>query len=110
MHGLPDQSLDEALDDLRRAIALNPPHLSWYQLTIEPNTLFGSRPPVLPDDDALWDIFEQGHQLLSAAGYQQYETSAYAKPGLSVPAQSQLLALWRLSGYWLRRARQSDLP
>ena len=81
MHGLPDQSLEEALDDLRQAIALNPPHLSWYQLTIEPNTLFGSRPPVLPDDDALWDIFEQGHQLLSAAGYQQYETSAYAKPG-----------------------------
>lgn len=60
MHGLPDQSLEEALDDLRQAIALNPPHLSWYQLTIEPNTLFGSRPPVLPDDDALWDIFEQG--------------------------------------------------
>ena len=76
MHGLPDQSLEEALDDLRQAIALNPPHLSWYQLTIEPNTLF-LRPP---DDDALWDIFEQGHQLLSAAGYQQYETSAYAKP------------------------------
>ncbi|MDU3817032.1 MAG: radical SAM family heme chaperone HemW [Pantoea sp.] len=80
MHGLPDQSLTEALDDLRQAIALNPPHLSWYQLTIEPNTLFASRPPVLPDDDALWDIFEQGHQLLTAAGYQQYETSAYAKP------------------------------
>ena len=53
MHGLPDQSLEEALDDLRQAIALNPPHLSWYQLTIEPNTLFSSRPPVLPDDDAL---------------------------------------------------------
>ncbi|STM37121.1 putative oxygen-independent coproporphyrinogen III oxidase [Escherichia coli] len=81
MHGLPDQSLEEALGDLRQAIELNPPHLSWYQLTIEPNTLFGSRPPVLPDDDALWDIFEQGHQLLTAAGYQQYETSAYAKPG-----------------------------
>ena len=80
MHGLPDQSLTEALDALRQAIALNPPHLSWYQLTIEPNTLFASRPPVLPDDDALWDIFEQGHQLLTAAGYQQYETSAYAKP------------------------------
>ena len=70
MHGLPDQSLEEALDDLRQAIALNPPHLSWYQLTIEPNTLFGSRPPTLPDDDALWDIYEQGHSLLSAAGYQ----------------------------------------
>ncbi|MCF6487665.1 radical SAM protein, partial [Escherichia coli] len=48
MHGLPDQSLEEALGDLRQAIELNPPHLSWYQLTIEPNTLFGSRPPVLP--------------------------------------------------------------
>ena len=71
MHGLPDQSVEEALDDLRQAIALNPPHLSWYQLTIEPNTLFSSRPPVLPDDDALWDIFEQGHQILTAAGYQQ---------------------------------------
>ena len=55
MHGLPDQSLEEALDDLRQAIALNPPHLSWYQLTIEPNTLFGApadvlNQPVLPDD------------------------------------------------------------
>lgn len=81
MHGLPDQTLEEALDDLRQAIALNPPHLSWYQLTIEPNTMYASRPPTLPDDDALWDIFEQGDQLLTAAGYQQYETSAYAKPG-----------------------------
>jgi oxygen-independent coproporphyrinogen-3 oxidase len=68
MHGLPDQSLEEALDDLRQAIALNPPHLSWYQLTIEPNTLFGSRPPTLPDDDALWDIYEQGHQPAQRGG------------------------------------------
>ena len=96
MHGLPDQSLEEALDDLRQAIALNPPHLSWYQLTIEPNTLFGSRPPVLPDDDALWDIFEQGHQLLSAAGYQQYETSAYAKPGFQCQHN---LNYWRFGDY-----------
>ena len=96
MHGLPDQSLDEALDDLRQAIALNPPHLSWYQLTIEPNTLFGSRPPVLPDDDALWDIFERGHQLLTAAGYQQYETSAYAKPGYSCQHN---LNYWRFGDY-----------
>ncbi|WP_105630887.1 radical SAM family heme chaperone HemW [Cronobacter dublinensis] len=96
MHGLPDQSLEEALDDLRQAIALNPPHLSWYQLTIEPNTLFGSRPPVLPDDDALWDIFEQGHQLLSAAGYQQYETSAYAKPGYQCQHN---LNYWRFGDY-----------
>ncbi|TQC74416.1 radical SAM family heme chaperone HemW [Pantoea dispersa] len=96
MHGLPDQSLEEALDDLRQAIALNPPHLSWYQLTLEPNTLFGSRPPVLPDDDALWDIFEQGHQLLSAAGYQQYETSAYAKPGYRCEHN---LNYWRFGDY-----------
>ncbi|MBZ7658676.1 radical SAM family heme chaperone HemW, partial [Klebsiella oxytoca] len=96
MHGLPDQSLEEALDDLRQAIALNPPHLSWYQLTIEPNTLFGSRPPVLPDDDALWDIYEQGHSLLSAAGYRQYETSAYAKPGYQCQHN---LNYWRFGDY-----------
>ncbi|MCL6379703.1 radical SAM family heme chaperone HemW [Pectobacterium brasiliense] len=96
MHGLPDQSLDEALNDLRQAIALNPPHLSWYQLTIEPNTLFSSRPPTLPDDDALWDIYEQGHALLSAAGYQQYETSAYAKPGYQCQHN---LNYWRFGDY-----------
>ena len=81
MHGLPNQTVEQALDDLRQAIELAPPHLSWYQLTIEPNTMFAYRPPTLPNDDELWDIFEQGHQLLTAAGYQQYETSAYAKPG-----------------------------
>ncbi|MCC8374750.1 MULTISPECIES: radical SAM family heme chaperone HemW [Photorhabdus] len=96
MHGLPNQSLDEALNDLRQAIALSPPHLSWYQLTIEPNTSFGSRPPVLPDDDALWDIFSQGHQLLTAAGYQQYETSAYAKPGYQCQHN---LNYWRFGDY-----------
>ncbi|QZN94986.1 radical SAM family heme chaperone HemW [Symbiopectobacterium purcellii] len=96
MHGLPDQTLEKALDDLRQAIALNPPHLSWYQLTIEPNTLFGSRPPVLPDDDALWDIFAQGHALLTAAGYQQYETSSYAKPGYQCQHN---LNYWRFGDY-----------
>ncbi|WKZ93040.1 radical SAM family heme chaperone HemW [Chimaeribacter arupi] len=96
MHGLPDQTLEEALDDLRQAIALNPPHLSWYQLTIEPNTLFASKPPVLPDDDALWDIFEKGDELLTAAGYQQYETSAYAKPGYQCRHN---LNYWRFGDY-----------
>lgn len=81
MHGLPDQTIDNALDDLRQIIALNPPHISWYQLTIEPNTLFASQPPELPSDDTLWDIYQQGHQLLEAAGYTQYEVSAYAQPG-----------------------------
>ncbi|WP_413527935.1 radical SAM family heme chaperone HemW [Rahnella inusitata] len=96
MHGLPDQTLEEALDDLRQAIALNPPHLSWYQLTIEPNTMYASRPPTLPDDDALWDIFEKGDQLLTAAGYQQYETSAYAKPGYQCQHN---LNYWRFGDY-----------
>ncbi|WP_088332555.1 radical SAM family heme chaperone HemW [Lacimicrobium sp. SS2-24] len=79
MHGLPGQSVEDALSDLRQAIAQLPPHLSWYQLTIEPNTLFASKPPVLPDDDILWDIQQQGHGLLEAAGYQQYEISAYSQ-------------------------------
>jgi putative oxygen-independent coproporphyrinogen III oxidase len=96
MHGLPEQSIDDALSDLRQAIALQPPHLSWYQLTIEPNTAFASKPPVLPDDDILWDIQEQGHALLSAAGYQQYETSAYAKPGFQCQHN---LNYWRFGDY-----------
>ncbi|EIJ70418.1 radical SAM family heme chaperone HemW [Pasteurella bettyae] len=96
MHGLPNQTLEQALDDLRQAIELSPPHLSWYQLTIEPNTMFASRPPKLPDDDELWDIFEQGHQLLTAAGYQQYETSAYAKPGFQCQHN---LNYWRFGDY-----------
>ncbi|WP_245217807.1 radical SAM family heme chaperone HemW [Pseudomonas eucalypticola] len=81
MHGLPDQSLDEALDDLRQAIALKPTHLSWYQLTLEPNTVFWNQPPVLPEDDTLWDIQEAGQALLAEHGYAQYEVSAYAQPG-----------------------------
>ena len=81
MHGLPDQSLEEALDDLRQAIALAPTHLSWYQLTLEPNTVFWNQPPVLPEDDILWDIQEAGQALLAEHGYTQYEVSAYAKPG-----------------------------
>lgn len=96
MHGLPEQTTHQALQDLRQAIALNPPHLSWYQLTIEPNTLFASRPPALPDDDTLWDIFEQGDALLSAAGYQQYETSAYARPGYHCQHN---LNYWRFGDY-----------
>lgn len=80
MHGLPNQSIDDAISDLEQAIALNPPHISWYQLTIEPNTLFGSNPPTLPQDDTLWEIQHLGHQLLTDSGYQQYEISAYGKP------------------------------
>jgi oxygen-independent coproporphyrinogen-3 oxidase len=96
MHGLPDQSIDDALSDLKQVIALNPPHISWYQLTIEPNTQFASKPPVLPEDDTLWEIQEQGHQLLSAAGYQQYEISGYAKPGYQCQHN---LNYWRFGDY-----------
>jgi oxygen-independent coproporphyrinogen-3 oxidase len=81
MHGLPNQSLDNALDDLKTAINLNPNHISWYQLTIEPNTIFHSKPPKLPVDDILWEIQDKGLELLKNAGYEQYEISAYAKPG-----------------------------
>jgi oxygen-independent coproporphyrinogen-3 oxidase len=81
MHGLPGQSVDQALADLRQALAFDPGHLSWYQLTIEPNTEFHARPPQLPLDEALWDIQEQGQALLEASGYRQYEISAYARTG-----------------------------
>ncbi|QEY57913.1 radical SAM family heme chaperone HemW [Pseudomonas sp. C27(2019)] len=79
MHGLPDQSPEEALADLQTAIDLAPRHLSWYQLTMEPNTVFWSKPPLLPEDDVLWDIQEAGQVLLAQHGYIQYEVSAYAR-------------------------------
>jgi len=96
MHGLPEQTSEQALFDLQQAIALNPPHLSWYQLTIEPQTLFGSHPPPLPDDEQLWQIYQQGDKLLKQAGYQQYETSAYAKPGYQCQHN---LNYWRFGDY-----------
>ncbi len=79
MHGLPGQDVAAALDDLRTAIAQAPTHLSWYQLTMEPNTVFWNQPPELPEDDTLWDIQEAGQALLAEHGYGQYETSAYAR-------------------------------
>ena len=79
MYGLPEQSIEDALYDLRTAIAQGPTHLSWYQLTMEPNTVFWSQPPQLPEDDLLWDIQEAGQALLAAEGYAQYEVSAYAQ-------------------------------
>lgn len=96
MHGLPQQSVDNAMSDLNRGIDLNPYHLSWYQLTIEPNTPFYSRPPELPDDDILWEIQEQGHKVLEAAGYKQYEISAYSKEGHQCRHN---LNYWRFGDY-----------
>jgi putative oxygen-independent coproporphyrinogen III oxidase len=79
MHGLPDQALNEAIDDLKRLISLEPEHISWYQLTLEPNTLFYQKPPDLPSDDLLADMMDRGQSLLADKGYAQYEVSAYAK-------------------------------
>tara|TARA_B100000700_G_scaffold53820_1_gene57510 strand:- start:3505 stop:4650 length:1146 start_codon:yes stop_codon:yes gene_type:complete len=96
MHGLPGQSIDDALADLTQIIALQPPHISWYQLTIEPNTQFYSKPPTLPEDDTLWQIQERGQALLAEAGYQQYEISGYAKPGHQCQHN---LNYWRFGDY-----------
>ncbi|WP_375276710.1 radical SAM family heme chaperone HemW [Alteromonas australica] len=96
MHGLPEQSVENAMVDLQQGIALNPYHLSWYQLTIEPNTPFYSRPPELPDDDILWEIQQRGHEILEAAGYHQYEISGYAKHGHQCQHN---LNYWRFGDY-----------
>jgi len=81
MFGLPQQTVEQALSDIRTAIGFAPTHLSVYQLTVEPNTLFHARPPALPDDDATWEMQTRVQAELAAAGYRQYEVSAYARPG-----------------------------
>lgn len=81
MFGLPDQDLKDAHEDLEMAIALQPEHLSYYQLTIEPNTPFHHAPPPLPEEESLWQMQVQGQERLAEAGYLQYEVSAYAKEG-----------------------------
>jgi putative oxygen-independent coproporphyrinogen III oxidase len=81
MFALPQQTPDEALADLRAACALAPEHLSYYQLTLEPNTEFAAHPPVLPDDEAAWTMQLAGQALLAEHGYAQYEVSAYASAG-----------------------------
>lgn len=96
MFALPQQTLAGAESDLRGALALAPEHLSYYQLTLEPNTEFGVRPPVLPDDELAWDIQEQGQALLAQRGYAQYEVSAYAQPGR--PARHNL-NYWQFGDY-----------
>ncbi|MCF6299659.1 MAG: radical SAM family heme chaperone HemW [Proteobacteria bacterium] len=80
MFGLPRQTLREAKTDLKKLIELDPPHISYYQLTIEANTLFAAKPPKkLPNNDLLYDMYLQGMEILAGNGYQQYEVSAYAK-------------------------------
>ena len=79
MHGLPNQSREEAINDLNTAINTGASHISWYQLTIEPNTTFYSKPPVLPIEDQLADIQDIGQQTLANAGFEQYEVSAFTR-------------------------------
>ncbi len=96
MFGLPQQSLEQGLADLECALSFDPEHLSWYQLTLEPNTQFYRQPPSLPDDDAIFELFEAGQQLLAKQGLEQYEISAYAKAGA---ASRHNLNYWRFGDY-----------
>jgi putative oxygen-independent coproporphyrinogen III oxidase len=81
MFGLPGQTVDQALADIANAAALQPTHLSYYQLTIEPNTAFHHAPPTLPDDEIIGVIQERVQAELARRGYRQYEVSAYAREG-----------------------------
>ena len=78
MYGLKGQSIDECMNDITSAITLNPSHISFYQLTLEPNTLFFKFPPSLPSDDYIWKVGTRGSELLNKKGFHQYEVSAYS--------------------------------
>lgn len=96
MYALPRQQLDGALTDVASAVALQPTHISHYQLTLEPNTAFAANPPPLPDDDHAWAMQEACEQALAAAGYGQYEISAYARPDRRCAHN---LNYWRFGDY-----------
>jgi len=96
MYALAGQSVQQAMSDLSGAIHCEPDHLSWYQLTIEPNTAFYSRPPTLPDEDTMLVMQQTGFELLAQAGYQQYEVSAFAHPTRQA---SHNLNYWRFGDY-----------
>jgi len=96
MYGLPDQSLADAKADVEMALSFQTPHLSFYNLTLEPNTYFASFPPQLPSEDEIDAIFEQNLELLTKAGYQRYEVSAYAKKGQECKHN---LNYWRFGDY-----------
>lgn len=96
MYGLRGQTTAQAMRDLQIAIDFAPEHLSWYQLTIEPNTEFYSRPPVLPEEDALIDIQDNGLALLKANAYERYEISAFANPAKRARHN---LNYWRFGDY-----------
>jgi len=96
MYGLPDQSLEEALTDVDGVLALQPDHVSHYHLTLEPNTVFYTRPPPLPDDDLMWDMQMACAEKLSIAGYANYEVSAWGQPGKE---SRHNLNYWRFGDY-----------
>nr|WP_086900469.1 radical SAM family heme chaperone HemW [Kushneria marisflavi] len=96
MHGLPGQDKARALADIDQALALAPSHLSWYQLTLEPNTAFYSHPPTLPEEDVLADIQDAGQARLEGAGFQRYEISAWSRPGHEARHN---LNYWRFGDY-----------
>ena len=96
MFALPEQTLAEAQRDLAGLIALAPEHISYYHLTLEPNTAFAAAPPPLPDSDLAYEMLEQGQTQLAAARYAQYETSAYARAGRS---SQHNLNYWRFGDY-----------
>ncbi len=97
MYALPGQDLAGAARDLERAFALQPAHVSHYQLTLEPNTLFAARPPdAIPDEDAAWDMQEHCQAMLADAGFDHYEVSAYARPGRQCAHN---LNYWRFGDY-----------
>jgi putative oxygen-independent coproporphyrinogen III oxidase len=96
MYGLPGQSLRSALADVEQALAHGVGHLSHYELTIEPNTLFHRFPPELPDEDAIWEMHEESAARVQAAGLRRYEISAYAAPGAECRHN---LNYWRFADY-----------
>lgn len=81
MYALPQQTLEEAVADVAAACALGPRHISHYQLTLEPGTVFHARPPPLPDEDLAWNMLSECQRLMGSAGFEQYEVSAYAQRG-----------------------------
>lgn len=81
MYGLPNQSVSEALADLDAALALQPEHLSWYELTLEPKTEFHRRPPTLPREETMFEMEERGSAMLRSAGFERYEVSAWSRTG-----------------------------
>ena len=91
MYALPGQTAAECAQDIQTALSFNPPHISIYHLTIEPNTYFAKFPPKIPDDDSAYDMLDQICELTAAQGMQRYEVSAFAKPGFKC---------WHNVNYW----------